>query len=189
MGGSESKKTKLKSEKDTSKDQGPRRGNAQNDIKDVLLLYRASDKKQLKVVRSFRDALIGTGQPLINICKEIDIAKDTASFTEDLQWLTKLNNVVLIRLSPDGVADLENIIREKRFVDNDRVLHDKIMAVSFGKNLPQGWLPSGVQRRTRDLKDFCLGFEDESDLTIDDFESDRAQGNMNAIVKAIVAVH
>ena len=184
MGGKQTKQAK--NEKTRPEEQGPLRGNAQNDIKDVLLLYRASDQKQLQVVRSFRDALIGTGQSLINIYKEIDIAEDVDSFTEDLEWLRQLNNVVLIRLSPDGVADLESIIREKRFVENGGILHDKILAVSFGKTLPRGWLPSGVKRRTRDLKDFCLGFKEGSELTIDDFE--RAEGNMNAIVRAIVAV-
>lgn len=188
MGGAESKKSKLKNEKNTSGMPVTTRGNVQNDIKDVLLLYRASDKKQRQVVRSFRDALIRTGQPQINICDEIDIARDVTS-VKDLEWLTKLNNVVLIRLSPDAVGHIEGIIREKRFVDNSGVLNDKIMAVSFGKDLPQGWLPSGVQRRTRDQKDFCFGFEDESKLTVDDFQSGSAHGKMNAIVRALVAVH
>ena len=187
MGGTESKKSRQKNVKNTGVP-GKTRGNVQSDIKDVLLLYRASDKKQRQIVRSFRDALIRIGQPQINICDEIDIAKDVTS-VKDLEWLAKLNNVVLIRLSPDAVDHIERIIREKRFVDNNGVLNDKIMAVSFGTDLPKGWLPSGVQRRTRDQKDFCFGFEDENELTVDDFESGSAHGKMNAIVRALVAVH
>ena len=189
MGNFESKGNKCKIRNKGSASQGCARGNTENDIKDVLLLYKASDRSHRQAVRSFRDALIQEGHPWINISNEVNLSDNAAYLTEDLQWLSQLNHVVLVRLSPDAVSDLEHAIREKKFIGTDKVLHDKVMAVSFGQNLPNGWLPTGVRRRTRDEKDFCFGFKDESNLTIEDFMSDSAQGKLNKLVATIVATN
>lgn len=185
MGVSESKKNKQKDAEIKPRLSGTTKENTQNDIKDVLLLYRASNKKQRNVIRSFEDTLVRSAKGQINIYEKVDIAKDAAS-VKGLEWLCKQNNVILILLSPDAVEYIQRIIREKRFIDERGVLNDKIIAVSFGRNLPDDW---PKHRRTTEKKDFCFEFEDEDELTDNDFESNHATGKINALIRALAAAH
>lgn len=190
MGGNGSKKSESKS-KDVPAATQPPRGNVQSKVKHVLLLYKAEadDKQQLDLVDAFHRALVNAGLPHIDIKHKVNIAQVEPSSIEDLDWLNQVNNVILIRLSSDIIADLEKIVRDKHFVDDDGVLHDKLVAVSFGKELPAGWPPKGTQRRTREQKDFWFGFENESALSRKDFKSDSAKKVLNSIVTALMAVH
>ena len=189
MGVSESKKMKTQTIATGTSD--PPRGNVQSKVKRVLLLYKAdtNNKKQLDLIDAFRDELVSVGLPHINIKNKVNIAKvNASSIAQDLEWLNQVNNVILIRLTPDAVEEVETIIREKNLADNGGVLHDKIMTVSFGKELPQGWPPKGMKRRDCDhQKDFCFGFEDERLLTPQDFDSPCAKKTMNSIVTALLA--
>ena len=191
MGGNESKKSEPKN-KNVAAPSEPTRGNVQSKVKHVLLLYKADakDKQQLDLVDAFQRALVNAGLPHIDVEYKVNISQVEPSSIQDLdQWLDQVNSVILIRLSTDILADLERIIRDKHFVDNGGVLHDKILGVSFGKDIPAGWPPKEMERRTRAKKDFCFGFEDESALSRKDFKSDSAKKTLNSIVTALMEVH
>lgn len=188
MGGNESKKSKSNTPAVGAKTNPPK-GKMQSNIQHVLLLYKAEGKEQLDLVDAFQDALVLAGDPRIDILYDINIAEAGLSTVKDLEWLNQENNVILVRLSPDIMEDLERIIREKKFAGKDNVIHDKIVAVSFGKDFPQGWPPSGMTRRVCDhQKDFCFEFEDESLLPPGGFKSASAKSTMNAIVTSLLAV-
>ena len=188
MGGNESKKSQSNKTSTAAKVTNPPKGKMQSNIQHVLLLYKAEGKKQLDLVDAFQDALVLAGDPRIDVLYDINIAKDESS-VKDVEWLNQENNVILIRLSPDVMEDLGRIIREKKFVGNDNVIHDKIVAVSFGKDFPQGWPPRGMKRRVCDhQKDFCFEFEDESLLIPGGFKTANAKSTMNAIVTALLAI-
>ena len=190
MGVTESKKNEQKNRDNTQqrRDSGSTNGNIQNDIRDVLLLYRASDKKQRKVIRAFEDALVRTAKGQVNIFDKIDVSKDVET-VKGLEWLNEMDNVILVQLSNDAVecAYITNLVREKRFVDGNGVLNNKIIAVSFGKSLPDEWLK--LRRTASDKKDFCFEFKDEDEITDDDFESSCAVGKINALVRALAAAN
>lgn len=190
MGSNKSKKVESKTEKSTAT-ASPSDGNIPSNVKKVLLLYKANlnDKQQLDLVDAFKRAVINEGFPHIDIKYKVNIAEVDSSSIQNLDWLKQINNVILIRLSADITADLEKIISEKQFVDSDGKLHDKILTVSFGKEIPTGWPPSGTQRRTREQKDFAFGFENESILTRKDLKSGNAKKTLSSIVTALIATH
>lgn len=189
MGNKGSKKTEKKISSSGSTD--PPRGTVQSKVKRILLLYKAdvNNKQELDLIDAFRDELVNAGLPLIKIKDKVNLSTVNAtSISQDLGWLSEINNIILIRLSSDAVGDVERIIRSQKFVNDDLVLHDKILTVSFGAKLPLGWPPNGIKRpEGGDQKDFCFGFQDENALNVDDFESPGAKKTLNSIVTALAA--
>lgn len=155
-------------------------GKTLNDTKKILLLHK-SDAEQVKVVRNFRDALTSKANGSIRVTDFVNVA-DGSGFAKSLPWLEELNNVVLICLTSEAITQLEKIVRDKRFADENGHLHGKVFSVSFGENLSSEWPPQGLQKGSLDARDFHFGFKDVVNLRPQDFErSDK----MNALVAAI----
>lgn len=180
MGNAESDK-KNQQQKTVSQPPAPTsRGKTLNDTKKILLLHK-SNADQLKVVRNFRDALTTKANGSIRVTDFINIA-DGNEIAKTLPWLDELNNVVLICLTSEAVAQLEKVVREKRFADDNGHLHGKVFSISFGESLAAEWPPKGLKKGSLDARDFHFGFSDVNKLRPQDFErSDK----MNALVAAI----
>lgn len=180
MGNAESAKKKHQKKAIPHSGATSTQGKTLNDTKKILLLHK-SDAEQIKVVRNFRDALTSKANGSIRVTDFINVA-DGSGFARSLPWLEELNNVVLICLTSEAIAQLEKIVRDKQFADEHGHLHGKVFSVSFGENLSSEWPPQGLQKGSLDARDFHFGFKDVGNLRPQDFErSDK----MNALVAAI----
>lgn len=155
-------------------------GKTLNDTKKILLLHK-STADQLKVVRNFRDALTSKANGGVRVTDFVNIA-DGNEIAKSLPWLDDLNNVVLICLTSDAIAQLAKIVLEKKFADENGYLHGKVFSISFGESLTTEWPPEGLQKGTLDARDFHFGFSDVNTLRPQDFER---SDTMNALVAAI----
>ena len=155
-------------------------GKMLNDTKKILLLHK-SNAEQLKIVRHFRDALTAKANGGVRVTDFLNIA-DRNELSKSLPWLEELNNIVLICLTSEAIAQLGKIVREKRFADENGLLHGKVFSISFGESLASEWPPKGLKKGSLDARDFHFGFSDVNKLRPQDFErSDK----MNALVAAI----
>lgn len=180
MGNAESAKKKHQKKAIPHSGATSTQGKTLNDTKKILLLHK-SDAEQIKVVRNFRDALTSKANGSIRVTDFINVA-DGSGFARSLPWLEELNNVVLICLTSEAIAQLEKIVRDKQFADEHGHLHGKVFSVSFGENLSSEWPPQGLQKGSLDARDFHFGFKDVGNLRPQDFErSDK----MNALVASI----
>lgn len=180
MGSAQSAKKKHQQKTIPHSSASSTQGKTLNDTKKILLLHK-SDAEQIKVVRNFRDALTSKASGSIRVTDFVNVAEGSG-FAKSLPWLEELNNVVLICLTSEAIAQLEKIVRDKRFADENGHLHGKVFSVSFGENLSSEWPPQGLQNGSLDARDFRFGFKDVGNLRPQDFErSDK----MNALVAAI----
>ena len=190
MGGNESKNPKKMSGSSATVTNPPK-GKIPKNTQHVLLLYKAKSKAQRDIMDAFQDALEMAADGKVEIEYDInmaDIQGEVASSIKDVAWLNKPNNVILIRLSPDLISDIERIIKEKKFVEKDGILHGSIITVSFekavdfSKELPN----NGIRRLENDCKkDFCFEFGDENLLTSKDFKTPSAKSTMYSILDAL----
>ena len=180
MGNAESAKKKHQKKAIPPSSATSTQGKTLNDTKKILLLHK-SDAEQVKVVRKFRDALTSKANGSIRVTDFVNVA-DGSGFAKGLPWLEELNNVVLICLTSEAITQLEKIVRDKRFADENGHLHGKVFSVSFGENLSSEWPPQGLQKGSLDARDFHFGFKDVVNLRPQDFET---SDKMNALVAAI----
>lgn len=180
MGNAEAKK-KQQQKTESKPSAPPSRGNTLSDTKEILLLHKSSDE-QLKVVRNFRDALTTVAHGSIRVSSVVNIAEGKDDSLKGLPWLEELNNVVLICLTSEAIAQLETIVRDKRLANESGHLHGKVFSISFGESLASEWPPKGLQRGSLDARDFHFGFSDVAKLKPQDFERSEM---MNALVAAI----
>ena len=131
-------------------------------VKHVILVHHSPSKEQVKQVRYFRDVLIQCAQGNIKIDKMFNLAEATLDLY-DVTWLDDLHNVVVIRLTPEGISTIKDVARRNKYVDENNILHGRVISVAFGNSIPSGWPPLGTQRDVQDLRDFCLGQEKEED--------------------------
>lgn len=180
MGNAETKKTQqLKAD---SQHSGPSsRGKTLSYTKKILLLHKSTDE-QLKVVRNFRDALTTAAHGSIRVTNDVNIAEGKDDSLKGLPWLEELNNVVLICLTSEAIAQLEKILRDKRLADENGRLHGKVFSITFGESLASEWPSKGLQRGSLDARDFHFGFSEVLKLRPQDFERSE---KMNALVAAI----
>jgi len=157
------------------------RGKTLSDTKKIFLLHKSTGE-QLKVVRNFRDALTTAAHGSIRVANDVNIADGKDDSLKDLPWLEELNNVVLICLTSEAIAQLEKIVRDKGFADENGHLHGKVFSISFGGSLASEWPPTGLQRGSLDARDFHFGFSEVAKLKPQDFERSE---KMNALVAAI----
>lgn len=155
-------------------------GKLLDDTKKILLLHKSNDE-QLKIVRHFRDALTAKANGGVRVSVFVNIA-DENEIPISLPWLEELNNIVLICLTSETIAQLGKIVREKRFADEHGILHGKVFTVTFGESLASEWPPKGLKKGSSDARDFHFGFSDVNKLRPQDF--DRSD-QMNALVAAI----
>ena len=180
MGNAETKKKQQ--QKTGSQPNAPSsRGNNLSDTKKILILHK-SNGEQLKIVRYFRDALTTAAHGSIRVTNVVNIADGKEDSLKGLPWLEELNNVVLICLTSEAIAQLEKIVRDKRLADERGHLHGKVFSISFGESLASEWPPKGLQRGSLDARDFHFGFSDVGKLKPQDFERSE---KMNALVAAI----
>ena len=130
----------------------------------------------------FRDALTTAANGSIRVVNVVNIADGEEDSFKGLPWLEELNNVVLICLTSEAIAQLEKIVRDKRLADERGHLHGKVFSISFGESLASEWPPKGLQRGSLDARDFYFGFSDVAKLKPQDFERSE---EMNALVAAI----
>lgn len=180
MGNADSTAKKKHQQKTDSQPNPPSRGKTLSDTRKILLLHK-SNEEQLKVVRNFRDALTTAANGGIRVTNFVNIAEGKDDL-KGLPWIEELNNVVLICLTSEAIAQLETILREKRFADENGHLHGKVFSVSFGESLASEWPPKGIDRGTLDARDFHFGFTNVEKLKPQDFEKSE---KMNALVAAI----
>ena len=176
MGNAEAKEKQQ--QKTESKPSAP---SSRGNTKEILLLHK-SNVEQLKVVRNFRDALTTVAHGSIRVTNVVNIAEGKDDSLKGLPWLEELNNVVLICLTSEAIAQLETIVRDKRLADESGHLHGKVFSISFGESLASEWPPKGLQRGSLDARDFHFGFSDVAKLKPQDFERSE---RMNALVAAI----
>ena len=180
MGNAETKK-KQQLKADTQSSAPSSRGKTLNDTKKILLLHKSTDE-QLKVVRNFRDALTTAAHGSIRVTTIVNIAEGKDDSLKGFSWLEELNNVVLICLTSEAIAQLEQIVRDKRLSDENGHLHGKVFSITFGESLASEWPPKGLQRGSLDARDFHFGFSEVAKLRPQDFERSE---KMNALVAAI----
>ena len=180
MGNTETKK-KQQLKADSQQSQPSSRGKTLNDTKKILLLHKSTGE-QLKVVWNFRDALTTAANGSIRVANVVNIADGKDDSLKGLPWLEELNNVVLICLTSEAIAQLEKIVLDKRLADETGHLHEKVFSISFGESLASEWPPKGLQRRSLDARDFHFGFSEVTKLKPQDFERSE---KMNALVAAI----
>lgn len=180
MGNAETKK-KQQLKADSQQSEPTSRGKILSDTKKILLLHKSSDE-QLKVVRNFRDALTTAAHGSIRVANVVNIADGKDDSLRGLPWLEELNNIVLICLTSEAIAQLEKIVRDKRLADENGHLHGKVFSISFGESLASEWPPKGLQRGSLDARDFHFGFSEVAKLKPQDFERSE---KMNALVAAI----
>lgn len=177
MGGNTSKKAGNNT-KNAVKTKPVERLHKLDGVRQVLLVHHSKTKAQRDAVRHFRDCLIQAAPGSIKVVKTVNVADQTYEL-QDVSWLDALNNVILIRLTPEDISSLVNVVRQRGYLDENNYLHGRVIAVAFGKSLPSGWPPSGAKRESLDLKDFCLGLGDEED----EFEDSK----LSSLVSAIMA--
>ncbi|XP_032235717.1 uncharacterized protein LOC116617264 isoform X2 [Nematostella vectensis] len=153
-------------------------------VRRILLVHNSSTNEELQSVKNFRDALVQAAPGSIKIDKLVNIAEKSENF-QGVTWLEKLNNVILIRLSTEHVQKIADTLRKNNLVDENDHLHGKVMGISFGKELPAGWPPSGSNRREQDQRDFVFGLEDENNAKAKDFTG----AKLNSLVAAIMATN
>ena len=180
MGNAETKK-KQQLKADSQQREPSSKGKTLSDTKKILLLHKSNDD-QLKVVRNFRDALTAAAHGSIQVASVVNIADGKDDSLKGLPWLEELNNVVLICLTSEAIAQLEKIVRDKRLADESGHLHGKVFSISFGESLASEWPPKGLQRGSYDARDFHFGFSEVAKLKPQDFERSE---KMNALVAAI----
>lgn len=181
MGNADSTAKQESQQKTDSQPEPPSsRGKTLSDTKKILLLHKSS-AEQLKIVRNFCDALTTAANGGIRVTKFVNIA-DEKEDLKGLSWLEELNNVVLICLTSEAIAQLETILRDKQLADENGHLHGKVFSVSFGEKMSSEWPPKGIDRVTLDARDFHFGFTDVEKLRPQDFEKSE---KMNALVAAI----
>ncbi|CAB3980553.1 Hypothetical predicted protein [Paramuricea clavata] len=145
-----------------------RAGRIQNDTKMVLLVHKSDTDKQ-KLVNYFRRALTSKASGSLKV-EDVNVANGNDN-VKDSSWLDEVNNIVLLCLTSETIPSLEQIIREKRYVQDGR-LNRKVFSVSFGANLNAQWPPGGIQNENN--RDFAFNFENVENLTPTDFKtSDR----------------
>ena len=155
-------------------------GRILKDTKKVLLVHMSDTKQQELIVRHFRDALTHSACGSVKVEMTVNIANEKDD-VKNSSWLDGVNNVILLCLKSEAIALLEQIVREKKYVENDR-LNGKVFSVSFGGSLNSQWPPGGMQKDTDHCRDFAFNFENVDSLTPKDFErSDR----MTALVAAM----
>ena len=177
--GNDSSKQK-KAENKTTHANGSSEGKTLNNTKQVLLVHKSSNE-QVKAVRNFRDALTTVASGSIRVSSFVNVAEGTEK-VKDLPWLDEVNNVLLICLTPEAITHLEEIVRNKRFADENGVLHGKVFSISFGRSLASKWPPKGMKSASSDARNFCFEFPDVEKLKPQDFET---SGKMQALVSAI----
>ena len=181
MGNTESAKVKRQQKKFLRQMEKESQKINQPKLKNVLLLHK-SNATQLRVVSSFRDALIGKtngtvdAEYCVNIANEKEIPGSRA-------WLDELNNVVLFCLTSEAIEDFHRIIRENRFADENGFLHVKLFTVSFGEKVCSGWPPKGMKSASTDLRDFYFGFPDVEKIRPQDFTSSLRLNSLIAAIK------
>ena len=180
MGNTESAKKKQKQQTVPHSSAPTSRGKTLSDTKKILLLHK-STPEQLKVVRNFRDALTAKANGSVRVTEFINIT-DGKEIAKSLPWLDELNNVVLICLTSEAIAQLEKIVRENRFTDENGYLHGKVFSISFGESLASEWPRKGLRKEFSDLRDFYFGFSDVEKLRPQDFGG---SDKMNALIAAI----
>ena len=180
MGNAETKK-KQQPKADSQQSEPSSRGKTLSDTKKILLLHKSNDE-QLKVVRNFRDALTTAAHGSIRVANVVNIADEKDDSLKGLPWLEEINNVVLICLTPEAIAQLEKIVRDERLADENGHLHGKVFSISFGESLSSEWPPKGLQKGSPDARDFHFGFSEVTKLKPQDFERSE---KMNALVAAI----
>lgn len=137
-------------------------------IKKILLLHK-SNSEQLKVVRNFRHGLNAKANGTVRVTNFVNVA-DGVEIPKNLSWLNELNNVVLICLTPEAIEQFQGIIMKKGFADENGHLHEKVFTICFGEGLASLWPPKGLNRSSKDLRDFHFGFSDSEKLQPLDFE-------------------
>ena len=177
MGNSETKKLNA----DSQESEPSSRGRTLSNTKKILLLHKSNDE-QLKEVRNFRDALTTAAHGSIRVANVVNIADGKNDSLKGLPWLEELNNVLLICLTSEAITQLEKIVCDKRLADENGHLHGKVFSISFGESLASEWPPKGLQRGSRDARDFHFGFSEVAKLKPQDFERSE---KMNALVAAI----
>lgn len=180
MGNSESTKKKQVKAAPLLSEQRLRR-KMQFDPKEILLLHK-SNEAQLRSARNFRDALTTKANGSAVVAYFVNIA-DGCEIPIGRAWLEKLNNVVLICLTPEAIEDFRKIILEKRFADENGHLHSKVFSVSFGESLTSVWPAKGLQKGSSDLRDFHFGFSDFENLRPQDFEKSLKISSLLAAMK------
>ena len=180
MGNAETKKNQqLKA--DTRSSAPSFSGKSWSDTKKILLLHKSTDE-QIKVVRNFRDALTAAANGSIRVTNIVNIAEGKDDSLKSFPWLEELNNVILICLTSEAIAQLEQIVRDKRLADENGRLHGKVFSITFGESLASEWPPKGLQRGSLDARDFHFGFSEVAKLRPQDFER---SVKMNSLVAAI----
>ena len=180
MGNTETKK-KQQLKADSQQSEPSSREKTLSDTKKILLLHKSNDE-QLKVVRNFRDALTTAAHGSIRVANVVNIADGEDDSLISLPWLEELNNVLLICLTSEAIAQLEEIVRDNRLADENGLLHGNVFSISFGESLASEWPPKGLQRGSLDARDFHFGFSEVAKLKPQDFERSE---KMNALVAAI----
>ena len=181
MGNDSSKaKGKQNAEQQTKHVQAP--GTVLNDTKKVLLVYKSDTKEQELIVRHFRDALTDKANGSVKVEKSVNLANGNGNDNvKDSSWLNEVNNIVLLCLTSEAISLLEQILREKRYVQDGR-LNGKVFSVSFGASLNDQWPPGGIQKGSEHVRDFAFNFENVDSLKPKDFEK---SARMTALVAAM----
>lgn len=150
-------------------------------VKHIVLVHHSTSKEEKNQVRSFKDALVQAAPGSIKIAKAFNIAEGTLDLS-DVTWLEDLNNIILIRLTPEGIDSIKDVAIRKKYLDGNNKLHGRVLSVSFGDSLPSGWPPfAGARSLTPDQKDFCLGQQNPGD-TFDEIK-------MRSLVSAVMATN
>lgn len=152
-----------------------------SEMKKVLLLHK-SNATQLRVVRGFRDALIGKTNGTVDVEYFVNIANEK-EIPRSRAWLNELNNVVLFCLTSEAIEDFHRIIRENRFADENGFLHVKLFTVTFGEKVISEWPPKGMKSSSTDLRDFYFGFPDVENIQPQDFKSSLRLNSLIAAIK------
>lgn len=164
--------SKSKSKKNTPQQQITR----VDDKKRIVLVHHSQSNEEKKRVLYFKTVLVQSALGSIDITDTFNLAENQNP--RDVKWLGYPQNVVLIRLTPGGINTIEEVARQKGYIDENNQLHGRVLSVAFGNSLPGGWPPQGVSSAAADQRSFCLGQENPEDK----FD----EGKMRALVSAIV---
>ena len=130
--------------------------------KNIFLLHN-SNSEQYEIVEQFHDALPSGSVDVKNF---VNVADGGDLKPLSLEWLNRLNNVLLIHLTSETIEEMGEIIRQRDLADKDGYLHEKLFTVTFGEKLT-GWPPQQLKRRSSAARDFYFRFPDpESSPTI-----------------------
>lgn len=147
-------------------------------VKHIVLLHHSESKKENERVRKFKDVLVQSAPGSINITDTFNLAKKVNP--RDITWLDEPQNIILIRLTPEGINTITEVARSKQYLDENNRLHARVLSVAFGNSLPNGWPPLGAKHAVPDQRDFCLGQQNPDD----EFDDSKIRALVSAIMAA-----